>query len=48
MENKTPIISDEMIAKMIKLVIMRSNTSQGKIKVEIAYRTRTNVELKFM
>ncbi|NQZ28866.1 MAG: hypothetical protein HRT98_00565 [Mycoplasmatales bacterium] len=47
MEDKVAIINDEMIAKMIKLVFMRINTSQGKIKVEIAYRDRTNVELKF-
>ena len=47
MDGKVAIISDEMIAKMIKLVFMRINTSQGKIKVEIAYRNKTNVELRF-
>ncbi|CAM9117493.1 MHO_1590 family protein [Mycoplasma todarodis] len=46
-DGKVAIISDEMIAKMIKLVFMRINTSQGEIKVEIGYRDKTNVELKF-
>ncbi len=42
-----PIISDDMIAKFIKIVFMRIGTSTGKIKVEIAYRDRGNVEIKF-
>ncbi|TCG10399.1 MHO_1590 family protein [Mycoplasma todarodis] len=47
MVRNIPVISDQMIAKFIKLVFMRIGTSEGKIKVEIAYDDRTNVEIKF-
>ncbi len=47
MENNAPYISDDMIAKFIKLVFMRIGTSDGEVKVEIISNDRTNVLLRF-